>query len=264
MPNPLYTPKTKDQYTDPEEKHLYDDFAIRLGWGEEIHSRATFEFLMEVRRFAAGKILLDAGAGHKRFQPYFATAKRYLTVEHPSGIAMKGMEQETYDFIAELDGEPFTDDESIDVIYCHSVLEHVARPERFFANSLRMLRPGGRLYIHVPFMYPEHETPYDFNRLTRYGLKSRLEEAGFGIATLRPSSNSFYGSAAFVINSIRQEEQARGFTLSSIRLPDGSTTPVMPLLESIIKSIDSVFDDAIYDNLNPIGWLAVGEKPART
>ena len=256
----LYTPKTKDQYSEPEELALHHYFSNTLGWGEGLHSRATFEFLMEIRNFAAGKVVLDAGAGHKRFERFFSNAT-YRSVEHPSGIEMKAMQGLTYDFIAELDGAPFAPADSFHAIYSHSVLEHIERPEIFFANALKMLSPGGRLYTHCPFMYLEHETPYDFNRFTRYGLKSRLEEAGFRILKLLPSSNAFYGASAFVTDAISHDCASRAFQIESVQLPDGSSAPLFSTLTSIFNALNSAFDEGIYENNCPIGWLCVAEKP---
>jgi|GEM_PF-272300 len=41
--------------------------------------------------------------------------------------------------------------ESIDVIICHHVLEHVEKPTEMLAESRRLLKPGGALLLHVPF-----------------------------------------------------------------------------------------------------------------
>lgn len=174
---------------------------------------------------------------------------------------MKNMQGFTYDFVAELDGDIFTPKESIDVIYCHSVLEHIARLEKFFSSAIEILRPSGRLYINSPFMYLEHETPYDFNRFTRYGLDSRLKEAGFSILKLIPSTNAFFGATTFIMQQLRQEELARGFEVRTYTLPDGSSALFLPLLTNIIGAVNHHFDDALYDNASPTGFLCVAEKP---
>jgi SAM-dependent methyltransferase len=44
---------------------------------------------------------------------------------------------------------PFPD-ESFDIVYSANVLEHTESPERVFAESLRVLRPGGVLHMEMP------------------------------------------------------------------------------------------------------------------
>ncbi len=255
----LHKPKTRAEYTDPAAVELFNYFAEKLGWGETLEARATFEFLMEARAFSKGKTVLDAGAGHQRFKPFF-TESNYLTLEHPSGIDMKNMQGFTYDIVAELDTDPFMPAESVDAIYSHSVIEHIARPERFFSNAFDALKPGGRLFISVPFMYPEHEVPYDFQRFTRYGLKSRLEEAGFNIVQMLPASSSVASTTSFVLNAIENDSKVRAIALGPYTLPDGSQVPVIPLLANIFKALNPAFDDAIYETVHAIGYLCIAEK----
>jgi len=45
---------------------------------------------------------------------------------------------------------------TIDAIICHSVLEHVASPERAVCEMHRILRPGGKIFVQVPSIYPYH------------------------------------------------------------------------------------------------------------
>jgi SAM-dependent methyltransferase len=47
--------------------------------------------------------------------------------------------------------------QSIDALICHHVLEHVPDPPAMLAECARLLRPAGRLILHVPF---EKETRY--------------------------------------------------------------------------------------------------------
>lgn len=59
------------------------------------------------------------------------------------------------------------------------VIEHLPEPREFLAECYRLLRPGGALFITVPFMWEVHEAPHDYYRFTRYGLDFLLEQAGF-------------------------------------------------------------------------------------
>jgi len=61
-------------------------------------------------------------------------------------------------------------DASYDVIFVLEVLEHVASPDRAVAEMHRVLRPGGRIMISVPFVFEIHEAPHDYFRYTRFGL----------------------------------------------------------------------------------------------
>jgi SAM-dependent methyltransferase len=78
-------------------------------------------------------------------------------------------------------------DASFDGVLCSQVLEHVFTPEKFLGEISRVLRPGGRLLLTVPFIWDEHEQPHDFGRYSSFGLQALLERAGFDIIVHRKS-----------------------------------------------------------------------------
>ncbi len=61
--------------------------------------------------------------------------------------------------------------EMFDVILANNVIEHLHDPIVGVEEMRRVLKPGGLLYFTVPFLYPVHEAPNDYTRLTRYGLE---------------------------------------------------------------------------------------------
>ncbi len=61
--------------------------------------------------------------------------------------------------------------QSVDCILCTEVLEHLPRPERCVDEMHRLLRDGGLVLASVPFLYPVHADPYDYQRFTEDGLR---------------------------------------------------------------------------------------------
>lgn len=54
---------------------------------------------------------------------------------------------------------PFRD-QSFDVVYCYSTLEHVTEPERAVGEMVRVLHPDGALYLHTPNRWACFESHY--------------------------------------------------------------------------------------------------------
>ena len=71
------------------------------------------------------------------------------------------------------------DDNVFDGVLCTQVLEHVENLDLLLAECNRVIKVGGRFVVSVPFLYREHEQPYDFRRFTSYGLRLIMTRNGF-------------------------------------------------------------------------------------
>lgn len=131
------------------------------------------------RSVPAGALVLDAGAGEGRHRPLFEHA-RYIACD--LGVGDSTWDYSSLDVLANLLELPFRRD-CFDAVHCSEVLEHTNEPQAVIEEYFRVLRSGGRLCITVPMLLAEHQTPYDWWRPTRFGLRYRLEKAGFRIET---------------------------------------------------------------------------------
>jgi hypothetical protein len=51
------------------------------------------------------------------------------------------------------------------------------------------MKTGGNILITCPFVWNEHEVPFDYARYTRFALKDILEKSGFEIIHFAKSGN---------------------------------------------------------------------------
>ena len=72
-------------------------------------------------------------------------------------------------------------DASCDAAILQAVLEHVRDARLTFLELHRVIKPGGSLFVEVPFMQGYHPAPGDFRRYTEQGLRAELEDYAFDV-----------------------------------------------------------------------------------
>src|SRR3989344_1649599 len=60
--------------------------------------------------------------------------------------------------------------------FSESVFEHVPDADKVAREMVRVVKPGGYIYVSAPFVHPYHASPDDFNRWTISGLKHMFPE----------------------------------------------------------------------------------------
>lgn len=121
---------------------------------------------------------LDVGCGLKPFESSFSNAASYQGID----VEVSGRDGNLKRPDKFFDGVHIPYDDGIfDGVLCTQVLEHVAELDLLLAECNRVLKVGGTMIVTVPFVYREHEQPYDFRRFTSYGLMMNLSRYGFKV-----------------------------------------------------------------------------------
>lgn len=153
---------------------------------------------------------LDLGCGSRPYESMFAV-ERYIGLDVP--VSGHPVDSKLHDLLFDGNQLPIRSD-AVDGVLCTQVLEHTARPELLLGEIWRVLKPGGHLVMTAPFMWEEHEKPYDFFRFTEHGLRYLLDGAGFCVETMHKSSGSIEAMAQIcsihAFNSLRLP--VRGFS----------------------------------------------------
>lgn len=91
---------------------------------------------------------------------------------------------------------PFRDN-SLSLVICHDVIEHLADPQFTIAEAQRVLRPGGKFYCQAPFIIGYHPGPNDFWRFTKEGMAHLFSRPGWRVLKLEPAVG--HGTGAYRI-----------------------------------------------------------------
>jgi SAM-dependent methyltransferase len=80
------------------------------------------------------------------------------------------------DLVADAHDMHMVPDNSVDCVVTISMLEHVRYPQKIVKEIHRILKPGGIIYVSVPFVFPFHSDPYDFYRFSCQGVAVLCED----------------------------------------------------------------------------------------
>ncbi len=185
---------TKDIEPTRDYNHYWAGSALTI----EMHSIVYQRMLPKVYQGD----LVDLGCGTAPLLGnYHNKVKSYCLVDWPSSLH----ENKVIDIFADLNLPLGIPDSEFDSAILTSVLEHIRYPEHLLSEIARILRPGGRMFLQVPFAYWLHEEPYDYFRYTKHGLIALLESSGLQIEQIESVGNLKYVAIDLTIRWLHQK-----------------------------------------------------------
>lgn len=133
------------------------------------------------------KLFLDAGAG---FRPFY----------YPHVVNLEIVPYYTTDVLGVLEKIPFADN-TFDYVVSNAVLEHVRDPFSAASEITRVLKPGGKMFILVPFLQPYHGYPHHYYNMTKSGLLNLFKDKVNVISHTVPHYFHPVWVASWILNS---------------------------------------------------------------
>lgn len=177
--------------------------------------------------------LLDLGCGSKPYKHLFNHAN-YI------GLDTKNSAHNHIDSEADIyyDGYnlPFPD-KSFDSVISFQVIEHIEELDNTIKECKRILKINGRLLLTAPFIWPEHEQPYDFRRWTRAGLINHLNVNGFMCIKISSIGTAYDVIAELILDTLWDGHNYNNkFVTMLLKVATGITNSTALMLSKIDKT----------------------------
>lgn len=176
-------------------------------------------------------VVLDVGCGNGWVRDVMPDTVCYVGVDYPTTMAL-GYEGRP-DLLADATALPLSDS-SVDTVLLLDVLEHLDNPARAVSETVRILRQGGTCLVQVPFFYPLHDEPHDYQRWTSHGLKKLFMQHGFQ-TEVSSESNAPCATAAALLSMAMAKGLLDAFQKKSVL-----TLAAAPLISAMVPVVNVV------------------------
>jgi SAM-dependent methyltransferase len=143
-------------------------------WFATRHQEKIRQLVTEATK---GPLVLDLGCGTKWPQTLLPKSCRYVGLDYPE--TAKWYETKP-DVFGDAQNLPFATN-TVNTVLMLDVLEHIPNPRQALGEAARCLGANGMLILIVPFLYPIHDAPHDYQRWSAYGLQKLVGDCGFTI-----------------------------------------------------------------------------------
>lgn len=206
-----------------------------------------------VKEHCAGNTL-DIGCADGSIAELLKSKCSYVGMDYPeTAIKLYRTKPSVFADAAQL---PFAD-HAFDTVLLLDTLEHVSRPEAAMFEASRVLKLNGTLLMTIPFAYPIHDAPHDFQRFTEFGLRSRAARAGLVVKEIFDIGGGVEAGALSICIALAE---------ASIQVLNGRSwrmifVPLIIVFVPIINVLGWLFSKALPESqIQPLAYYMRAEK----
>ncbi|MFK2903230.1 class I SAM-dependent methyltransferase [Dyella ginsengisoli] len=160
--------------------------------------------------------VLDVGCADRWIEAHCPYGIQYIGLDYPA--TGKTLYSARPDLFADATRLPLPD-ASVDAVLCFEVLEHLLDHQAALEQFSRVLKPAGTLLLSMPFLYPVHDAPHDYQRLTEFGLKRDLSRAGFKVIRLEKIGHAMRATGLLTCLALVGGLHTKARWIDFIRMP---------------------------------------------
>lgn len=205
------------------------------------HSLFRTRFYNALKGVELNGSVLDLGGSRKSgYHELFRGTPAFTVVNIDEGYG--------YDLKFDVE-QPFpVGDVSYDHVLCLNLLEHTYDYMHVLRESLRVMKPGGKIVSVTPFSIPLHPCPHDYYRFTGETLRRMFTDAGFQVESVEAMG---YGVFACVY-------QYSSWLLPGVlrRIAMRCAAGMDALLSRVSKRYKELSSNYV------LGYLVIARKPA--
>jgi SAM-dependent methyltransferase len=172
-----YTPESLEK----KKGHLH---RIKSYLTQDYRSKESRQAFEELFRYTTDEdVCLSVGGGPERV--------------HPSLTNLNIAPFPNVDVVGDAHSLPYGD-ETVDVIYCDAVIEHLSSPIQAVREMYRVLKLEGRAFVSTPFLQAYHGYPHHYQNFTLTGHMQLFTQQGFQL----DASGTCVGPTWVIVNLV--------------------------------------------------------------
>jgi SAM-dependent methyltransferase len=163
-------------------------------WLSEYRLRTKIESVISSTKIDSIERWLDVGCGLRPYESSFPDGVYVgVDVEDSGRSASLKVPDHYFDGVT----LPFAK-ANFEGVISTQVLEHVPNPQGLLEEMHRVIKPNGMLILSLPFVWQEHEEPYDYFRFTQFRITELLHKTGFEVESLAKDTGTIEALAMLI------------------------------------------------------------------